>query len=134
MVLIQNSITSAGGLASGWFAMEAAVLTGGMAAAATAFVAERTQAKARRMFHASLLYLPIFMSALLLHRLPHSSTMDDDIHVRIHDYDKASEEEVSDDDCHQQGGKLKFLPPVAYASAAPFPFLPAPLYASPPEL
>ncbi|CAN0900440.1 Protoheme IX farnesyltransferase, mitochondrial [Linum grandiflorum] len=79
------------GMASGWFCLESTILTLAIGASAFSFYREPTMEKAKRMFYASLLYLPIFMTGILLHR--------------------------------------NTRPPVAYASVAPFPFLPAPSYA-----
>ncbi|KAE8658466.1 Protoheme IX farnesyltransferase [Hibiscus syriacus] len=57
------------GVASGWFCLESSVITLAISAAAFSFYRDRTTLKARRMFYASLLYLPVFMSGLLFHRL-----------------------------------------------------------------
>ncbi|KAK8338079.1 hypothetical protein V6Z11_A09G230900 [Gossypium hirsutum] len=57
------------GVASGWFCVESSVITLAISAAAFSFYRDRTTQKARRMFYASLLYLPVFMSGLLFHRL-----------------------------------------------------------------
>ncbi|KAG8653765.1 hypothetical protein MANES_05G061000v8 [Manihot esculenta] len=81
------------GVTSGWFCLESSLLTLAISASAFSFYRDRTVHKARRMFHASLLYLPVFMSGLLFHRITRA--------------------------------------PVAYASVAPFPFLPAPSYSVP---
>ncbi|XP_078446656.1 cytochrome c oxidase 10 [Wolffia australiana] len=119
------------GLTGGWFAVESTILTAGMTLAAASFAVERTPAKARRMFHASLLYLPIFMSVLLVHRLPHRATVnaaEDEYRIEGWNINSSQIEETKP---RQRAHKDdRPMPPVAYASAAPFPFLPAPVYAS----
>lgn len=88
--------------------------------------------KARRMFHASLLYLPVFMSGLLLHRLSdNEQTMEEDSFERMLD-GRAQEEDgyiARKNNTGYSKGVAQGRPPVAYASVAPFPFLPVPLYA-----
>lgn len=77
--------------------------------------------KARKMFHASLLFLPVFMSGLLLHRVSNDNQQ------------QLIEEEagLSNEVKTLKRKKRVAQPPVAYASAAPFPFLPAPSFYSP---
>ncbi|KAJ6840791.1 protoheme IX farnesyltransferase, mitochondrial-like [Iris pallida] len=128
------------GLTSEWFTLESSLLTLCITAGAMLFLHDRTAKNARRMFHASLLYLPIFMSGLLLHRLPndqHESILaglsgaEDDMLI------SETEELLGDDSSSHQTRQTRGLkhgqtsPPVAFASVAPFPFLPAPLYVSP---
>jgi len=130
----------AGGVTSEWFTLESLLLTLCMTAAALSFVNDRTTKNARRMFHASLLYLPVFMAGLLLHRLPngHQESM-------LAGLSGAEEEQLisdtegvlGDESRGHHHGQVRDLtraqarPPVAFASVAPFPFLPAPLYVSP---
>ena len=87
--------------------------------------------KARRMFHASLLYLPVFMSGLLFHRLSDNEQMTkEDSSKRMLDdlvqEDKYTAEKI---ETEHRGVAQGRRPPVAYASVAPFPFLPVPVYA-----
>jgi protoheme IX farnesyltransferase len=138
--LIYLTELSAGGVTSGWFCLESSVLTLAISYAAFSFYRDRTSQKARRMFHASLLYLPVFMSGLLLHRLPdNQQCVQEDNAERIAELSSslgtlAEESEIRDDQkntvMRSTAGK-KARPPVAYASVAPFPFLPAPLYTAP---
>ena len=97
-----------------------------MAIAATAFSFYRhgTMEKARKMFHASLLFLPVFMSGLLIHRV-----YDEDKQpvLEVAGLLNSATEEVKT----QRRKKRAAQAPVAYASAAPFPFLPAPSFYSP---
>jgi protoheme IX farnesyltransferase len=62
----------AAGAASPPFAPEAAVATGVFAAAAAAFYAKPSDANARLVFRASLLHLPVWMGAFLVHRIPNT--------------------------------------------------------------
>lgn len=48
----------------------AAFITGGMMLTAARFYSTPTVANARILFRASLLHLPLFMAAFLVHRLP----------------------------------------------------------------
>ncbi|WCJ28550.1 Protoheme IX farnesyltransferase mitochondrial [Euphorbia peplus] len=116
------------GLTSGWFCLESSLLTLAITASAYSFYRDRTIPKARRMFHASLLYLPVFMSGLLLHRQL------DNKQGLVEDSDLVSASEALQVDSGNDKKKLKERqrrPPVSYASAAPFPFLPAPSYTLP---
>ncbi|XP_059433893.1 protoheme IX farnesyltransferase, mitochondrial [Corylus avellana] len=127
------------GVTSGWFCLESSVLTLAITYAAFSFYRDRTSQKARRMFHASLLYLPVFMSGLLLHRLPdNQQCVQEDNSERIIEPSSSfvtlAEESENDDQKNTVmrstvGNQAR--PPVAYASVAPFPFLPAPLYTAP---
>ncbi|OWM68394.1 protoheme IX farnesyltransferase, mitochondrial isoform X2 [Punica granatum] len=128
------------GLASGWFCVESSLLTLAISATAFSFYRDRTMQKARRMFHASLLYLPVFMSGILFHRLS-----DDQQHLAENNSERfpellspsrmASEENGNGSEGKNQtrqiAGGSRARPPVAYASYAPFPFLPAPSYIAP---
>ncbi|PKA45780.1 Protoheme IX farnesyltransferase, mitochondrial [Apostasia shenzhenica] len=115
------------GITSKWFAFESSILTLFLSAAALTFVRERTAKNARRMFRASLLYLPIFMSGMLLHRLPRTEP-----ETLLFESSIEREVLVNDDEEHVHAScRIEVArPPVAYASVAPFPFLPAPLYSS----
>lgn len=112
------------GLTSSWFCLESTLLTMAIAATAFSFYRHGTMEKARKMFHASLLFLPVFMSGLLIHR--------------VYDEEKQPVLEVAglpnsvtDEVKSHRRKKRAAQPPVAYASAAPFPFLPAPSFYSP---
>ncbi|CAL1384870.1 unnamed protein product [Linum trigynum] len=121
------------GMASGWFCLESSVLTLAIAASAFSFYREPTTEKARKMFHASLLYLPIFMAGILLHRqtemstdeLPSSMTAEIEDREGLRSRNQAKKKEQLDGS--DFGSRVRA--PVAYASVAPFPFLPAPSYA-----
>ncbi|KAM0935404.1 putative UbiA prenyltransferase family [Dioscorea sansibarensis] len=122
------------GMTSEWFTLESSLITLGMSVAALFFVRERTTKNARRMFHSSLLYLPVFMSGMLLHRLPNDNIRDLSLpnsNIITEEDRDASETEFQNNSYNPQDKQVgeSSLPPVAYASIAPFPFLPAPLYA-----
>jgi protoheme IX farnesyltransferase len=57
-------------LTSPWFAGEAAVLAAAMGAGALTFRANPTAASARKLFRGSLLYLPLLLAAVAVHRQP----------------------------------------------------------------
>lgn len=108
------------GLTSGWFCLESSILALAISIVALSFYQDRTAQKARRMFHASLFYLPVFMSGLLFHRIPENQNLD-----RSPNIPSVQENE------NVAPQKKQTRPPVAYASVAPFPFLPAPSYTAP---
>ncbi|URD83790.1 protoheme IX farnesyltransferase [Musa troglodytarum] len=128
------------GLTSKWFALESSLLTVFISISALLFVRDRTSKNARRMFYGSLLYLPVFMSGLLLHRQPNEQQ---ELVIAEPTTKKVlllSEVEVHEGNSSSSNGQYKqrkdptctqARPPVAYASVAPFPFLPVPLYVSP---
>ncbi|KAK9273087.1 hypothetical protein L1049_017894 [Liquidambar formosana] len=126
------------GITSGWFCLESSLLAGAISATAFTFYLDRTTKNARRMFHASLLYLPVFMSGLLFHRLPdNQKCLAEDRSERIVKLPSSEIllQEVENVDSwknvqHSAVGS-QARPPVAFASVAPFPFLPAPSYAYP---
>ena len=129
-----DSAQIAGGVTSGWFCLESLVLTLGITATAFSFYRDRTREKARRMFHVSLLYLPVFMSGLLIHRPPDNQLlMVEDSNLA--ESSSCTKISVPESENHNQKTKMRHptyekraRPPVAYASVAPFPFLPAPSY------
>lgn len=121
---------STGGVTSGWFCLESTALTLAISATAFSFYRDRTKERARRMFHASLLYLPIFMAGLLIHRRTDDQQF---LEVNADSFVKSSSS-VESSDTHDKNGNQKIKgrqgnrarSPVAYASCAPFPFLPLP--------
>ncbi|MFS8023010.1 putative UbiA prenyltransferase family [Helianthus anomalus] len=123
------------GITSGWFCLESTLLALAISGTAVSFLLNRTKATARRMFHASLLYLPVFMSGLMFHRVynddQHLLTTENtnDNMVMSHPTTTKQESRNPDKVKHTKGNMVKSRPPVAYASVAPFPFLPVPIYA-----
>ncbi|KAM3207648.1 hypothetical protein ACQJBY_062728 [Aegilops geniculata] len=120
------------GLTSEWFSFEASLLTTGLAIGALSFVLHPTQRSARRMFHGSLLYLPALMAGLILHRLPNEQK-EHNIHQtsEIAGVLRGAEESARQKWEDPKPSRAQSRPPVAYASVAPFPFLPVPVYVSP---
>lgn len=84
------------------------------------------------MFHASLLYLPVFMSGLLVHRRSDNQQFLEENAKGFVKFSSSVETSELDDENGNQKIKsrrpFQARPPVAYASIAPFPFLPAPSY------
>ncbi|GBF97898.1 hypothetical protein Rsub_10253 [Raphidocelis subcapitata] len=60
------------GMASPWFAAEAAALAGVMGAGAAAFYRAPSQGSARKLFRGSLLYLPLLLLGFAVHREPNT--------------------------------------------------------------
>lgn len=123
------------GLTSEWFSLEASLLTLGLTIGALSFVLEPTPKTARRMFYGSLLYLPAFMAGLLLHRLPneqkeHNVTQTSEITGILYGAEQQDEERARQKCEDRKPSRIHSRPPVAYASVAPFPFLPVPIYVS----
>ncbi|CAI9765108.1 unnamed protein product [Fraxinus pennsylvanica] len=125
------------GITSGWFCVESTLLALAISGTAASFYMNRTAKTARRMFHASLLYLPVFMSGLLVHRLSDSEqSMPVEKSHKFVELLPSLESGVDNSEhfpqrkyrCEVVGAQA--CPPVAYASVAPFPFLPAPAYVS----
>ncbi|XP_051148088.1 protoheme IX farnesyltransferase, mitochondrial [Andrographis paniculata] len=121
------------GITSGWFCAESTLLALAITLTAGSFYRNRTTEHARRMFHASLLYLPVFMGGLLLHRISDNElTLTGHNSNRVIDLSLSSEETKPVDQTQPQEKRRpshnRQRPPVAYASVAPFPFLPAPSY------
>lgn len=123
------------GITSGWFCLESTILALAISGTALSFYLNRTTDSARKMFRASLLYLPVFMSGLLLHRLPLSEQNYQAVENSHEEIKLSSSSELLVDETENVNGQNKVKnrtiggrPPVAYASVAPFPFLPAPAY------
>ncbi|KAJ8429220.1 hypothetical protein Cgig2_017625 [Carnegiea gigantea] len=118
----------------GWFCLESSLLTMGIGATAASFYFNRTANNAKRMFLASLLYLPVFMSGLVFHRLSDNwqSNLEIDFAKVIGDDCSMFMQEIRDVEIQNREKKptngTRVWPPVAYASVAPFPFLPVPSY------
>ena len=124
-------------MASGWFCVESSLITLAISAAAFSFYHDRTTQKARRMFYASLLYLPVFMSGLLLHRRSDDNQCLENNPERIIELSSSSQDVIESGEDDQKRKIRNFTagpqacPPIAFASVAPFPFLPAPSYVAP---
>ncbi|KAL5206601.1 hypothetical protein ABZP36_034810 [Zizania latifolia] len=124
------------GVTSEWFSLEASLLTLGLTIGALSFTLKPTPKSARRMFYGSLLYLPAFMAGLLLHRLPNKHkennvTQMSEITGVLYGAEQQNEERARQKREDRKPSRVHSRPPVAYASVAPFPFLPVPVYVSP---
>ncbi|TVU33926.1 hypothetical protein EJB05_15742, partial [Eragrostis curvula] len=125
------------GLTSDWFGLEASLLTLGLTIGALSFVLEPSPKTARRMFYGSLLYLPAFMAGLLLHRLPnneqkeHNLAQNSDLAGVLYGANLQDEERATRKREDRKPSNVQSRSPVAYASVAPFPFLPVPIYVPP---
>lgn len=124
-------------ITSAWFGLETALLTSGMGAAALLFYFNRNTKNARRLFHTSLLYLPLLMIGMLFHRFPHTQLDGDTTNLGESDNMAFENAELVDSERGKGRNILRKYPlgsssrpPVAYASAAPFPFLPVPVFSS----
>ncbi|GAB2278342.1 Protoheme IX farnesyltransferase, mitochondrial [Dionaea muscipula] len=119
------------GVTSGWFCLESSLLTLGISATALSFYYMPSTKNARRMFHASLLYLPVFMAGLVVHRLSDSWQLQGQSEAaRMIDASNSLQEDANARRSRKHDHSTpvtQVRPPVAYASIAPFPFLPAPL-------
>lgn len=124
-------LPTAGGITSQWFIFESTLLALAISSTAGLFLLNRTTKNARRMFHASLLYLPVFMGGLLLHR----RSSDNELSITAENSNKLSDFSLSSSingeltepaTPPKKRRPVQSRPPVAYASVAPFPFLPAP--------
>lgn len=62
-------------ITSPWFAGEAAVLAAAMGAGALSFRSQPTAAGARQLFKGSLLYLPLLLAGLAVHRQPNRHSL-----------------------------------------------------------
>ncbi|KAK1401433.1 Heme O synthase [Heracleum sosnowskyi] len=126
------------GITSGWFCLESTLLALAITGTAASFYVHRTTETARRMFHASLLYLPVFMSGIMFHRLSNNEHVSVKNSEALVGYTSTSEAPIKELGNSDQQKKAKRVdrsgrqrrPPVAFASVAPFPFLPAPSYSS----
>ena len=118
---------------SGNFGMEMLVLSAGFGATATSFYFSPTSITARKMFRASLLYLSVYMAAMICQRIPNP-------YLKSHELSPSRNSEKNETKWYQNNvvitdlqavekkmhKPLPALPPIASLSAAPFPFLPAP--------
>lgn len=76
-------LAAAFGVTTNAFAYEAAFITGAMTVTAAAFYSSPTNAAARTLFRASLLHLPLFMGALLIHRVPQTQEHTSQLRVSL---------------------------------------------------
>ena len=108
----------------------------GLTIGALSFVLDPSPKSARRMFHGSLLYLPALMGGFILHRLPneqkeHNIHQTSEMAGVLHGAKLRDEERARQKQEDRKHSRAQSRAPVAYASVAPFPFLPVPVYVSP---
>lgn len=111
------------GVTTNAFAYESAFITGAMTVTAAAFYSSPTNAAARTLFRASLLHLPLFMAALLLHRVPHTQDTAAQWKVSLANPSRmfaASPALSKPERSYAAQGALRTV------CVAPFPFLPVP--------
>ncbi|CAM6127203.1 unnamed protein product [Calypogeia fissa] len=127
------------GTTSGYFGVENLVLTAGIGATAALFYLRPSPESARKLFRTSLLYLPILMTAMVIHRIPNPNVKSEQFATNdaretreLHNSPLRLPSRPTPDDLEQkrttQYRRARDLPPppISLLSAAPFPFLPAP--------
>ena len=127
--LLPAGMIAAGlGLTTNAFAYESAFITGAMTVTAANFYSSPTNAAARTLFKASLLHLPLFLAALLIHRVPQTQEQTAQWKVSLASPGNmfaASPVLPSDARSYAAQGALRTV------SVPPFPFLPVPVELSP---
>ncbi|DBA92124.1 hypothetical protein WJX77_010961 [Trebouxia sp. C0004] len=116
-------LAAALGVTTNAFAYESAFITGAMTVTAAAFYSSPTNAAARTLFRASLLHLPLFMAALLVHRVPRNQQHAAEWQVSLANPSSvfaASPVLRSLERSHAAQGAMRTI------CVAPFPFLPVP--------
>eukprot|EP00898_Chlorokybus_atmophyticus_P001189 jgi/Chlat1/2070/Chrsp17S02533 len=121
------------GVTSEWFAYENALLSGAFALSASAFYQRPTTTAARMMFRGSLLHLPALMACMLVHRKPQfasNTAAQPQTQELLQDNSSTAAAKASQSFAIRdlvEAGPVHA--PIAYFSAAPFPFLPVPQFA-----
>ncbi|KAH7290699.1 hypothetical protein KP509_30G060000 [Ceratopteris richardii] len=129
------------GLTTEWFGVETAVLSAAMGATAVLFYQKSSNEGARKLFRASLLYLPVLLTAMLFHRHPNENVDRSKVESHVRNLSNMSfleddmEKDFSDTDMLEERVKAVQMkqtsrPPAAFFSVAPFPFLPVPDFSS----
>ena len=115
------------------------LVAGGFAVTAVAWYQSRTNAAARLLFRASLLYLPIFMAALLFHRVPNTEENRQRVAARLSRLaawgasGSDSDWELVDRPAESNPDPVCRKPSYHSIALAPFPFLPCPSALAHPE-
>lgn len=108
-------------------------MTAGMGLLAYLFYLQPSKQTARRLFLSSLLYLPLFMSSMVIHRLPYFNANSSNIGAELSEEGsrrqqaprKAPEAPMVEEEDSVSRIVMR-RPPIAFVSIAPFPFLPFP--------
>eukprot|EP00250_Pteridium_aquilinum_P003430 c13735_g1_i1 orf=299-1735(-) len=117
------------GLTTEWFGVETALLSAGMGTTAALFYCKPSTDTARKLFRVSLLYLPLLLTAMIIHRRPNEHA--DEAFQENLTRDVLGTGHVIDEMEEKMLNRRKVSrPPVAVFSVAPFPFLPVPDYSS----
>lgn len=116
-------LAAALGLTTNAFAYEAAFITGAMTVTAAAFYSSPTNVAARTLFRASLLHLPLFMAALLIHRVPQTQEHAAQLRVSLANPTKMFAASPVLPSTERQSAAQGALRTVC---VPPFPFLPVP--------
>ena len=104
------------------FAYEATIAAGTLATTAAVFYQKPSQRAARMLFRFSILFLPVFMAGLVLHRVPNTHAVTfASLREKLSRGFSLSDREVSGQEDGSQW-------PLQEISAVPLPFLPVPLH------
>lgn len=120
-------LAAAVGLTSNAFAYESAFVSGAMTLSAAAFYSSPTNAAARALFKASLVHLPLFLAALLVHRIPQTQEHAAQFHVSLAPPVRSFASAPVHSQTQQSDAVRGALRTVC---VAPFPFLPLPMESS----
>lgn len=102
------------------FAYEATIAAGTLATTAAVFYQKPSQRSARLLFRFSILFLPVFMLGLAIHRVPNSHTVSfDSLRVKLSQGSSLGRPGMD--------SELRAAWPLQEISAVPLPFLPVPL-------
>ncbi|KAH8934113.1 hypothetical protein BDL97_18G066600 [Sphagnum fallax] len=122
-------------ITSGYFGVESLLLGACFGATAASFYFQPSSQTARKLFFASLLYLPVFMTAMICHRIPSPIQKNKELleksqqGLQVTQIGGESPLPIRDSIERKKpyyGGHMPVRPPIAFLSAAPFPFLPPP--------
>lgn len=117
-------LAAALGITTNAFAYESAFVSGAMTLAAAAFYSSPTNAAARTLFRASLVHLPLFMAALLAHRVPQMQGQGAQLQVSLLNPVRSFASSPVDSMPKQSTAAHGALQTMC---VAPFPFLPIPM-------
>lgn len=118
------------GLTTEWFGVETALLSAGMGTTAVLFYYKPSADRARKLFRASLLYLPFLLAAMLIHRCPNEQA-NTNLQQSLRREGLNTGDTLEEIEGRKMSNPRKSSrPPVAFFSVAPFPFLPVPDYKS----
>ncbi len=132
---VVSLVSCAVDITSGYFGVESLLLGACFGATAASFYFQPSSQTARKLFFASLLYLPVFMTAMICHRIPSPILKNKELSeksqqgLQVTQIGGESRLLIRDSIERKKpyyGGHMPVRPPIAFLSAAPFPFLPPP--------